>query len=80
MACRMAALTGGVSLDAALRAITIDAARMLGLDSETGSLRAGKLADMVVLYQDPYEVGAEGLRDLKVLATVFEGRVFPVPT
>ncbi len=68
-----------VSLDAALRAVTIDAAAMLGLEDETGSLRAGKRADFAVLDKDPYEVGAEGLRQLKVLATVFEGEVFPVP-
>lgn len=67
-----------VSLDAALRAITIDAATVLGLEEETGSLRAGKSADFVVLDQDPYAVGGEGLRDLKILATCFEGAVAPI--
>ena len=67
-----------MSLDRALRAITIDAAAILGLQNETGSIRAGKKADFAVLDKDPYEVGAAGLRDITILATVFEGRVFPI--
>ena len=67
-----------VSLDCTLRAITIDAAAMLGVEEMTGSLRAGKRADFAVLDADPFEVGAEGLRDLNVVATVFEGQAFPV--
>ncbi len=67
-----------ISLHSALKAITIDAARILGLENETGSLRAGKKADFVVLDQDPYEVGGRGLKGLSIEATVFEGRVFPV--
>ena len=67
-----------LTVEEALRAVTIDAAYMLGLDHEVGSLRAGKKADFVVLDDDPFAVGADGLRDLDVLATVFEGKVFPV--
>ena len=67
-----------VSLDAALRAITIDAATVLGLQNVTGSIRSGKRADFAVLDADPYETGAAGLKDINVLATVFEGRIFPV--
>lgn len=65
------------TLDAALEAVTISAARILGLDDMTGSLRAGKKADMVVLDLDPYEAGVDGLRDINIEATVFEGRVYP---
>ena len=41
--------------DAALRAVTIDAARILGLDDRYGSLAAGKAADLVLFDGDPFE-------------------------
>ena len=65
------------SLDAALRAITTNAAYVLGLEEEIGSLRWGKRADFTILEADPYEVGAEALRDIPLWGTVFEGQRFP---
>ena len=67
-----------ISLDAALRAITIDAAWVIGMEDEIGSIRAGKRADFTVLSEDPYVVGAAGLRDIKLWGTVFEGRPAPL--
>jgi predicted amidohydrolase YtcJ len=66
-----------LTLDQAIRAITIDAAYMIGMEAKLGSIEAGKLADFAVLDNDPYEVGVEGLRDIKVWGTVFEGNVYP---
>lgn len=65
-----------VSLDAAMRAITSNAAYVLGLEEEIGSLRWGKQADFAILEDDPYDVGAEGLRDIGIWGTVFEGEKF----
>ena len=62
-----------VPLADALRAITIDAAYVLGLEHEVGTLRAGKRADFTVLEQDPFEVGAQGLKDIEIWGTVFGG-------
>ena len=67
-----------ISLDAALRAITIDAAWVMGWEDEIGSVRAGKRADFTVLESDPYQVGASGLRDIAIWGTVFEGELFPL--
>jgi predicted amidohydrolase YtcJ len=67
-----------LSLDEALRAITIDAAWILGREDEIGSLRAGKRADFTVIDADPYEVGSSRLNELKVLATVLDGKVYPL--
>lgn len=64
-----------ISLDRALRAVTIDAAFTLSRDHEIGSLEVGKLADMAVLSEDPYEVGIDGLRGISVLGTISGGRV-----
>jgi len=39
---------GGLSNDAALRSITLDAARILGIDDRVGSIEVGKDADFVI--------------------------------
>ncbi len=64
------------SLDAAIRAITTNAAYVLGLEDEIGSLRWGKRADFTILEADPYLAGAESLRDIPIWGTVFEGEKF----
>ena len=45
----------GLDREAALRALTIDAARILGLDDRVGSLEPGKDADLVLYEGDPFE-------------------------
>lgn len=62
----------------ALEAITINAAHAIGMADITGSLRAGKKADFTVLAEDPLTCDPMALRDLDVVATVFEGKVFPI--
>ncbi len=52
-----------LSPDDALAAGTREAARMLGVDSETGTLEAGKRADLIAVPEDPR-------RDLSVLQRV----------
>ena len=66
-----------VSLEQALRMVTIDAAYVLGLDDRVGSLEDGKLADFTVLDQDPHEVRPAEIRNIPVWGTVLGGRVFP---
>ncbi|MEY2927608.1 MAG: hypothetical protein RL367_2085 [Pseudomonadota bacterium] len=63
-----------LSLDKALRAITIEAAQVIGMDALVGSIAAGKKADFTVLDADPYALGAARLRDVKVHGVIFEGR------
>jgi predicted amidohydrolase YtcJ len=69
----------GLSVDRALRAITIDAAYSWRMEHEIGSIAKGKVANFTVLEENPYEVTPAALKDIKVWGTVFEGRVFPVP-
>ena len=70
---------GGLTMDEAMRAITIDAAHILGLERDLGTIEAGKIADFTVLDQSPYDVGAEGLRDLEIWGVVFGGRMVQSP-
>lgn len=67
-----------LTVEQALRAVTIDAARVLNIADEVGSLRAGKYADFTVLDADPFDAGASGLKDLRIVATVFEGQVHEI--
>jgi predicted amidohydrolase YtcJ len=62
-----------LTLMQALRGVTIDAAWALRMEHEVGSIVAGKLADFCVLADDPFELGADGLKDVRVAGTVFEG-------
>lgn len=59
-----------ISLDQALRAVTINAARQLFVDDTVGSLEIGKLADLVELSRDPYTVDPLRIAsDVSVLGT-----------
>ncbi|MGI9410058.1 MAG: amidohydrolase, partial [Hyphomicrobiaceae bacterium] len=63
-----------LTIDQAMRAITVDAAYVLGMENEVGSIRAGKKADFTILAADPYETAPTDLRDIPIWGTVFEGR------
>lgn len=49
------AAANGLSIEDALAAITVDAARILGIDNRVGSIEIGKDADIVLFDGDPFE-------------------------
>lgn len=51
----VAAGYGGLGFEAALRSVTIDAAKILGIDARVGSLEAGKDGDVAMYDGDPFE-------------------------
>ena len=65
-----------VSIEDALRMATINAARAMGLDDDLGSIEKGKLADLVILENDPLGEDPEiALARNRALATFIEGEM-----
>ena len=62
-----------ISVDRALRAITVDAAHVLSRDHEVGSIEPGKFADFAVLADDPYECAPADIGRIGVVDTVLAG-------
>jgi imidazolonepropionase-like amidohydrolase len=68
------AASRGLSPAQALSAITIEAARILGIEKTHGSLEAGKAADLAILSGEPFEAGTRVERTLVNGAPVRAGR------
>ncbi len=62
-------------VEAAIRAMTIDAARQLRVDHVTGSLQVGKDADLVVLNQNLFEIPAHEIAATPIALTMRGGRI-----
>lgn len=63
------AAANGLTFDEALGTITIDAARILGIDKRVGSLKVGKDADFALYDGDPFEYTSH------CVGTVIDGKV-----
>ncbi len=64
-----------ISRQQALRLATINNAWLMMEEQTKGSIEPGKLADLVVLNEDPLTCPEPRLRDAKVLATMIGGKV-----
>jgi predicted amidohydrolase YtcJ len=62
-----------VSVEAAIRAVTINAAWQTHDEDKLGSLEVGKLADFVVIGQDPRNVPPTQISNISVLETWMDG-------
>ena len=63
-----------ISVESAIRAITIEAAWQLMSDDIIGSLETGKYADFVILEKDPRKVDPSNISEIAVLETWMNGR------
>ncbi|HEX6033466.1 MAG TPA: amidohydrolase family protein, partial [Anaerolineales bacterium] len=66
---------GALRIEEVLPMMTINSAYALFFEKEVGSLEAGKLADLVILSEDPLRIEADALKDIKVLMTMINGDV-----
>jgi imidazolonepropionase-like amidohydrolase len=62
----------GLSKDAALKALTLDAAKIFGADKMVGSIEPGKIANLVVVNGDALEIRS------RVLHVVIAGKDVPL--
>ena len=65
----------GISAMEALQSYTIDAAYATFEEQIKGSISQNKLADLVVLSEDPLTVPPDQIREIKVIATILDGKV-----
>lgn len=63
-----------ITAEKALRAVTIEAAYSIELENSIGSIKPGKVANLAVLDQNPLTIDPAKMREIRVLATVFEGK------
>ena len=63
-----------ISVSEAIRICTLHGAYASFEESIKGSLTPGKLADIVMLTEDPHDVDPDAIADIKVLRTILGGR------
>ena len=63
-----------VTVDDAIRAVTINAAYEMFSDDKIGSLEVGKQADLVVLGANPRKTPVNQIRNIKVIETWIDGK------
>jgi hypothetical protein len=68
-----------ISVYNAMKAITIDAARVLNLEHQIGSIEKDKTANFTLLDADPFSIDTMKIKDIKVHSTVYEGKQTLVP-
>ena len=64
-----------IDLASAIAAFTINSAFVSRREQDTGSIEVGKLADLVLLDQNLFEIDAKDISETKALVTMYEGRV-----
>ncbi|MEE8376157.1 MAG: amidohydrolase family protein [Acidimicrobiia bacterium] len=65
-----------VDLEEALRMMTVNAAAAMGIEERVGSLEVGKVADLLILTEDPFDPDPEvGIAANRPLVTIIDGEV-----
>lgn len=64
-----------VTVEEALKMYTINSAYTASEENIKGTLTEGKLADMVIIDQDPFEIDKSEIKNVNVLATIVGGNI-----
>ena len=64
-----------IDLASGIRMLTINGARTMHQEDQTGSIEVGKYADFIVLDRNLFKIPADQIADTKVVTTVFEGKI-----
>jgi predicted amidohydrolase YtcJ len=65
----------GITPLEAIRAYTIDGAYAAWEEDVKGTIEAGKLADMIVVDQDPFTINPDDLKKIRTLVTIVDGKI-----
>jgi len=68
-------LGDAISLEDAIRVMTLGGAYSMRKESELGSIEKGKAADLIVLDRNLFEIDPGSIIDTKVVYTVFGGKI-----
>ena len=65
-----------VDVEEAMRMMTVNAAAAMGIEDRVGSLEVGKVADLLILAEDPFDPDPEiGIAANRPLVTIIDGEV-----
>ena len=67
-----------ISTHEALKAVTIGAAYSWRREHDLGSIAVGKIANVTVIDDDPYDLDPTRLGSIRIRGSLFQGRWFPV--
>ncbi len=64
-----------ISVFQGLKMMTIESAYAMRMEKKIGSIKPGKMADLVVLSDDPFEVEPDNIKDIKTIMTIIDGKI-----
>jgi predicted amidohydrolase YtcJ len=64
-----------ITVEQALRMMTIEGAYAVGQEDYIGSLEVGKYADLIVISDDPLTTNQDNIKDIEVLLTMIDGTI-----
>lgn len=63
-----------MTLESMIKGYTINAAYQLGMENEIGSLKVGKVADIIILSENLFKIKPNEIHNVKILETIMNGK------